>query len=222
MGIGFSVSPWSQGENPARRLSAAGEPNCPASRLPCIKTASLGVSEVKGVPPKSFQDRLRRLQVSRLNGALERLYRDHRQPLYTCALAVTRCPERAEDALQEAFYRLFRLERAPEHLKAYVFRTVRNAAVDIIRRSPPPSEPLSPFIFDSEDDPRETAEKGEFKRRVSEVLLTLSENERETIVQHLWGELTFQEIAQVRGSPLGTVSTWYRRGMEKLRVRLEE
>lgn len=171
---------------------------------------------------KNLQDPFKRLQVMRLNGALERIYRDHRQPLFTCALAVTRCPERAEDALQEAFYRLFRLERAPEHLKAYVFRTVRNAAVDIVRRSPPPSEPLDPFIFDPEDDPRETAEKQEFKRRVAEALLTLSDDERETIVQRLWGELTFQEIAQLRGSPLGTIASWYHRGMEKLRARLEK
>ena len=174
------------------------------------------------MPAQGLQKRIKRLQVSRLNGALERIYRNHRQPLYTCALAVTRCPQRAEDALQEAFYRLFRLEQAPDNLKAYVFRAVRNAAVDIVRRSPPPSEPLSPFIFNPEDSPRETAEKREFKRRVAEARLTLSEDERETIVQHLWGELTFQEIAQLRGSPLGTISSWYRRGMEKLRARLEK
>lgn len=160
--------------------------------------------------------------MTRLNGALEHIYRNHRQPLYTCALAVTRCPERAEDALQEAFYRLFRLERAPDNLKAYVFRAVRNAAVDIIRRSPPPSEPLTPFIFAPDEGPRETAEQSEFKQRVAEALLMLSDDERETIVQHLWGELSFQEIAHLRDAPLGTVSSWYRRGIEKLRTRLEE
>jgi len=33
--------------------------------------------------------------------------------------------------------------------------------------------------------------------------------------------LTFQEIATLREAPLGTVVSWYRRGLEKLRQKLE-
>jgi DNA-directed RNA polymerase specialized sigma24 family protein len=49
----------------------------------------------------------------------------------------------------------------------------------------------------------------------------LSSDEREVIVQHLYGELTFQQISQIRGHPLGTVVSWYRRGLDKLRRELE-
>ena len=62
-----------------------------------------------------------------LNGDLESVYRECRQQLFTCALAITRCPDRAEDAVQDAFCNLFRMNNAPRHLKAYVFRAVRNA-----------------------------------------------------------------------------------------------
>jgi len=50
----------------------------------------------------------------------------------------------------------------------------------------------------------------------------LSEDESETIVQHLYGNLTFREIAEIREAPLGTITSWYQRGLEKLRAELEE
>lgn len=156
------------------------------------------------------------------DGALERVYRDHRQQLFTCALAITRRRDRAEDAIQEAFHRLFSLSSQPRHLKAYVFRTVRNAAIDQVRRGAPPALELNEFIFDSKPGPRDAAAENEFQGRVAEGLLTLSENEREVIVQHVYGELTFREIAQVREAAVGTVVSWYRRGMKRLRARLED
>jgi RNA polymerase sigma-70 factor (ECF subfamily) len=157
-----------------------------------------------------------------LNGALERIYREYRQQLFTCALAITRCPERAEDAVQEAFHRLFRASAKPRRLKAYVFRVVRNAAIDQVRRQEPPTEELSEFIFEPGTGPREAVTDKEFSQRVAEALLNLSADERETIVEHIYGDLTFREISRVRQAPLGTVTTWYRRGLKKLRGLLEE
>ena len=157
-----------------------------------------------------------------LNGSLERIYLEYRQQLFTCALAITRCPARAEDAIQEAFHRLFRLERKPRRLKAYVFRTVRNAAIDQVRRQPPPAVELDEFIFDPGPGPREAATENEFKRRVAKALVTLSADERETIVQHVYGGLTFREIARIRQAPLGTIVSRYHRGLRKLRTKLEK
>ena len=157
-----------------------------------------------------------------LSDALERIYREYRQQLFTCALAVTRCPERAEDAIHDAFCRLFRLDRRPRNLKVYVFRAVRNAAIDQLRRNPLPEHEQSEFIFAPAEEPGETAAKNEFKRRAAEALLELSDDERETIVQHLYADLTFREIARLRGSPTGTVAAWYYRGLRKLRERLED
>jgi RNA polymerase sigma factor (sigma-70 family) len=157
-----------------------------------------------------------------LSDALERIYRQYRQQLFTCALAVTRCPERAEDAIHDAFCRLFRLGRRPRNLKVYVFRAVRNAAIDQLRRNPLPEERQPSFIFEASEGPGETAAKNEFKRQAAEALLTLSDDERETIVQHLYADLTFREIARLRGRPTATVAAWYYRGLKKLRERLEE
>lgn len=156
-----------------------------------------------------------------LGRELEMLFRRHERSLFVCALAVTRSPERAEDAVQEAFYRLFRMTATPENLKAYVYRAVRNAALDQVTRSPAPALPLDESLFDPGENPRQAAARGEFHDRVEVALRQLSPDERETIVQHLYGELTFHEIAELRESSINTITSWYRRGLEKLRTELE-
>jgi len=106
-------------------------------------------------------------------------------------------------------------------LKSYVFRAVRNAALDQLRNFGPPREPLPDYVFDPASGPAASVEDADFKRQVVELLARLSPDERETIVQHLYGDLTFQEIATLREAPLGTVVSWYRRGLEKLKRKLE-
>jgi RNA polymerase sigma-70 factor, ECF subfamily len=158
---------------------------------------------------------------SNLDRDLQRIYCDCRQQLFTCALVITRSPDHAEDAVHDAFCRLFKQDKYPNDLQAYVFRAVRNAAIDQIRLHATTNDPLPDFIFDPQEPPEQLAEKAEFKRHMAERLLSLSGDEQETIVQHLYGELTFQQIADIRDAPLGTITSWYRRGLEKLRAKLE-
>jgi len=152
---------------------------------------------------------------------MERIYDQYGSQLFTCALAVTRCPTLAEDAIHEAFCRGLRLTEAPRNLKAYMFRSVRNAAIDQLRQRRKTSSIVEDYIFDSSANPSEAAEKRQFKRQVAQALLKLSEEERETIIQHLYADLTFQEIADLRERPIGTITSWYRRGLAKLKEHLE-
>ena len=47
-------------------------------------------------------------------------------------------------------------------------------------------------------------------------LSRLADDERETIVLKVFDNLTFKEIAQVRGVSINTAESWYRRGIQKL------
>lgn len=151
---------------------------------------------------------------------LELVFFENRKTLYAFALSIVRCSDGAEDAIQEAFYHLFRSKTVPRNLKAYVFRAVRNAAIDWLRRSSRPFEELNDFIFDPNGDPFESTRNNELKQRVAEILLSLSDDERETVVSHLYGELTFREIAEIRNLPIGTVASWYQRGLQKIKERM--
>jgi RNA polymerase sigma factor (sigma-70 family) len=151
---------------------------------------------------------------------LEQLYCQCSQQLFICALAITGSPPGAEDVVHEAFCRMLRSKTHPGDLKAYAFRAVRNAAIDFVRRRGA-NETLPDFIFDPHPQSEMLAEDAEFLEQISVLFRELSTDERETIVAHLYGELTFQEISVIRGVPLGTVTSWYRRGLEKLRRKLE-
>ena len=174
----------------------------------------------------STQQSRKPLSVSVEYDELERLYCDCRQQLFTCALGITYSPALAEDAVHNAFVRLIRRRMngdgiSARDLKAYVFRAVRNAAVDMVRRRGISPEPLPAFVFDLTSNAAVLTEEAEYQAHVVEQMLQLSSDERETIVQHLYGGLTFREISIVREVPLGTVTSWYRRGLEKLRRLLE-
>jgi RNA polymerase sigma-70 factor (ECF subfamily) len=154
--------------------------------------------------------------------ALETIYSQFRRQFFVCALAVTRCPELAEDAVHDAFCKLAARRIEAENLKAYVFRAVRNAAIDGARRRGRPAGELDGSIFDPAPGPAAQVGEAEFKARAARALDALRPEERETIVQHLWGDLTFREIAEVCDAPLGTVVSWYRRGIERMREELNE
>jgi len=160
-------------------------------------------------------------QMQKLRREMEKVYDQYGGQLFTCALGVTGCSGLAEDAIHEAFCRGFGLTEIPRNLKAYMFRSVRNAAIDQLRRRKRTGAAVENYIFDASPGPVERAARNQLRRRVAEALLKLSEDERETIVQHLYADLTFQEIADIRERPIGTIASWYRRGVEKLKGLIE-
>lgn len=152
---------------------------------------------------------------------LESIYRCHRQGLYTLALSITRQDGRAEDAVQEAFARLWRSNRRPRDPVAYVFAAVRNAALDQASRSDS-SARLPASIFDGQaPDPAKYAVEAESQRRLREAIDDLPDPQRQVVVLKAYADLTFEQIAEVCGEPLSTVASRYRRVLEKLKQQLE-
>ena len=148
---------------------------------------------------------------------LRTLYAESRRQLYSYAVSITGNRESAEDAIHGVFERLLRRGGLPADLRPYVFRCVRNAALDSVRRT----RLRRDSIFDVAEAIDPGGEPPPF--RVDEVdrwLQTLSPDERETIVLKIYDDFTFQQIAELRQVPLQTVASWYRRGLEDLRVLL--
>lgn len=157
-----------------------------------------------------------------LRDEVESIYDAHAAQFLACAIAIVGCRDRAEDAIHEAFCRLLKLKERPRNLKAFAFRSVRNAAIDILRRDGRFVELDETAFLSSAAGPLESAATNEFRAQVAAALNTLPPDERETIIQHFYGDLAFREIAELRDAPPGTIATWYRRGMEKLRLCFKE
>ena len=156
-----------------------------------------------------------------MQNELERIYREHRQGLFALALSITRRVDLAEDAVHDAMMRLWRRGVKPQRdWVAYVFASVRNAALDLRRRRPA-GLPVS--MFQSEpSDPATAAIEAERRRLVRRAVDALPIRQRQTVVLRLYAGLTFQQIADTFGEPLQTAASRYRRALARIKETIEK
>jgi RNA polymerase sigma-70 factor (ECF subfamily) len=150
---------------------------------------------------------------------LRAFYVEFRQQLYTYAVSITGNRESAEDAIHGVFQQLLRRDEMPAELRPYVFRGVRNAAFDTLRRT----RVRDASIFDATGATEASSAVAPTiggPHELEHWLDLLSPDERETIVLKIYDELTFQQIADLRQVPLQTVASWYRRGLSKMKTTL--
>jgi RNA polymerase sigma-70 factor (ECF subfamily) len=154
---------------------------------------------------------------SSVNETLRGFYIENRQQLYTYAVSITCHREAAEDAIHQTFQQLLRRDDLPADLRPYIFRSVRNAALDALRRA----KTRGDSIFDESSMaavPAANVSPALSVAELNEWLAKLSEDERETIVLKIFDSFSFQEVADLRRVPLSTATSWYRRGLAKLRT----
>jgi RNA polymerase sigma factor (sigma-70 family) len=126
-----------------------------------------------------------------------------------------------EDVVQEAFLKLMSQTHLPRNVVPWLFRVVRNQAVTVWR-SVQKQRKHETLVAERQPDcwfSQETsALDGE---TAAQALRTLPAEQREVITLHLWGGLTFAEIAGVMDSSASTVNRWYLTGLNLLRERLD-
>ena len=130
-----------------------------------------------------------------------------------------------EDVVQEAFVKLASLPETPLNPAAWLFRAVRNGAINagIARRRRDRHE----FEAATEASARwfeaKKAGRHEYAIDPDSAQLALSAlplAEREVIVAHLWGGLTFEQIADLAGLSTSSAHRLYQAGLKALRERL--
>ncbi|HVW01905.1 MAG TPA: RNA polymerase sigma factor [Planctomycetaceae bacterium] len=124
-----------------------------------------------------------------------------------------------DDVVQEAFVRLVQQSGAPNDPVAWLYRVVRNGAISAARsagrRHRHESQAVRDHWFAPRDDDLLDA------RLAAESLELLPLEQREPIVAHLWGDLTFEQIADIAGVSITTAYRRYQAGLKTLRERLE-
>lgn len=168
-----------------------------------------------------------------MSAELEKAYLKHRHSLLAIALNVTQCQSLAEDALQIGFSNLVRSSFQASDLEAYLFKTVRNAAVDIVRRRKRETTIVESLFFDSDDaifqdnDRLNSSQSDEVSRREEHQMIrntidSLPPPDREIVLLKIFSEFTFEKIADITSSNPNTVATRYRRLLQKLKNKLKE
>lgn len=128
------------------------------------------------------------------------------------------CPE---DVVQAAFLKLVSIRTPPDNLLPWLYRVVRNGAIDASRaarrrsRYEAAAADSAPKWFSPSYDPT-----GLDARQAALALADLPPETREIIVAHIWGGLTFEQIAEAVGSSAATCYRRYAAGLDVLRQKL--
>jgi RNA polymerase sigma-70 factor (ECF subfamily) len=134
-------------------------------------------------------------------------------------------PDDARDALQEGFVRCWKKRDAVDeiaNLRAWIFRVAYNVGLDFLksgwrrRRKAVAVEELEPAERDGE--PEERALERERLVALRDAIRRFEGKEKDVFLLRQNGALTYEQIAQATGLPLGTVKTAMRRALAKLRT----
>ena len=130
----------------------------------------------------------------------------------------------AHDAAQDAFIKCWNARDAlPQviNLRAWIFRVSFNTAKDMQRsawnRRAKPLTAEQYTMMAKDAGPGQTLERKESIDRLRHAILELREEEREIFLLRQNGELTYEQIAEIRDCPVSTVKTQMRSALEKLR-----
>lgn len=122
--------------------------------------------------------------------------------------------EDAEDVVQDAFLKIAATSAHIANPRAYLFRTVGNGCVDVIRNKVKFSPIEERMTTPSTSDEREEQEEFE---RINRLLSNLPEQQSEVIRLHIHANLKFTEIAEMLEQPVTTIKSRFTSGIEKLR-----
>ena len=103
----------------------------------------------------------------------------------------------------------------------WMTRIVRNRCIDLLRRPdlerPDADGELTLAWADDAPGPFERLQTDQDARRLADCLKQLEGQQRTAIALSFFDDLSHGEIARRLQAPLGTIKSWVRRGMERLK-----
>jgi len=163
--------------------------------------------------------------------AFAQLYESCSAHLFGVLLRILQRRDWAEEALQDCFLKVWQKSETYEPSRGtpltWLMTIARYRALDLLRAKRPEVEmpeegeepPLS--FADPTQDPVGRAIEGEGVDRLHQCMGGLQEEQRRSVLLAYYEGYTHQELAQAMKAPLGTVKSWVRRGLSRLRECLE-
>jgi RNA polymerase sigma-70 factor, ECF subfamily len=161
--------------------------------------------------------------------ALRVVYQDTSAKLFGVCLRILKDRGEAEDVLQEVFVTVWRRAASFDPGRAspitWMVAIARNRAIDRLRASAV-SRRMEPIeSADAVSDPApaavERVELAQQHQRLSRCLEELEARHARAIREAFLDGTTYEELAARMSVPLGTMKSWIRRGLLKLRTCLE-
>ena len=160
--------------------------------------------------------------------------------LFNLALNLTRNPKDAEDLVQETYlraYRFFDSFKQGTHIKAWLFRILRNTFINRYRAAKVRPEEVEldkieqayervvdkQYLQENQPaSPEQWVMDGVLDGEVQEAISAIPEEYRTVVLLALVQEMSYKEIADLLSIPLGTVMSRLHRGRKLLQAKLFE
>jgi len=166
---------------------------------------------------------------NRDQAAFSRLYQASSAKLYGVALRILRREDWAEEVLQECYVSIW--AHAPDYRPAlaapmtWMTSIVRNRCLDWLRRPRPevadPDGAILESVESENPGPLAQLEQAKDAQALARCLKGLEARQRQAIALAFYDGLSHSELASHLREPLGTVKTWVRRGLLRLKDCLE-
>ncbi len=162
--------------------------------------------------------------------ALQTVYRLTSAKLFGVVLRILNERSEAEDVLQEVYLTVWRKAAAFDPARAspmtWLITIARNRAIDRLRagRQVRRIEPIEAAAGVSDDAPvaESVLQSEQENARLHACLESLANNERAALRGAFFDGNTYEELAARMRVPLGTMKSWIRRAMIKLKSCLEQ
>jgi RNA polymerase sigma-70 factor (ECF subfamily) len=165
--------------------------------------------------------------VRRDRDAFSALYDELSPMVFGLAMRTTRSKQLAEEVTQEVFIQIWReaerFDSSRGSARSWVATLAHRRSVDTVRRTQSAADreeavpPQGPDI-----DVAERVVDDEERRRVRAAMGELTDLQREAIELAYFGGLTYREVAEHLGAPLGTVKSRMRDGLARIRASMEQ
>ena len=163
--------------------------------------------------------------------AFAQLYESCSSHLFGLLLRILQRRDWAEEALQDCFLKVWQKSETYEPSRGapltWLSTIARYRALDLLRMKRPevemPEEGEEPpmTLADPGQDPVDGAIEGEGIGKLRDCMRGLQDEQRRSVLLAYYEGYTHQELAQAMQAPLGTVKSWVRRGLSRLRDCLE-
>jgi RNA polymerase sigma-70 factor (ECF subfamily) len=150
-------------------------------------------------------------------------FNDLRDELVSTLVYLLGSRDDAQDAAQETFLKCWRAKHTLDgvaNLRAWIFRVGMNTARDVRRSAW--SRKVKPLVAEelmltAPEETGLTLEDREALDRLRAAVANLRDEEKEVFLLRQNGDLTYEQIAELRSAPVGTVKTHMRSALIKLR-----
>lgn len=147
------------------------------------------------------------------------VFRTHSKTIFNYIYYKFGNEEKAHDAVQEAFVKLWEncAKVAPEKAKAFVYKVANNLYLNVIKAEKVRLKYKDPEATITREDPAFLMEEQEFKQKLEAALAALPENQRTTFLLNRIDGKKYREIAEMEGVSVKAIEKRMHLALKSLR-----